>query len=235
MEKCTLKSIHEILEEMASNYKQKIPKDSHSDYQLDIEDLGKSFSIEIRPQNTVSISEKANPDAKINLMTNSNIIQKISHNEISALTALGRANISDSAPINFRTQEGITFSMELYYEIVEFIQRFFNYSYREKTFYGEEYSRNVHGAGAVPFFYDKGFRSAWFLIKKGEKLNEPGDTNPFPQSLIVIAGSGYGNLGGDRISIKKGEVYYIPPDTDHVLWTENESLEIIWLAWGQGA
>jgi mannose-6-phosphate isomerase-like protein (cupin superfamily) len=85
-------------------------------------------------------------------------------------------------------------------------------------------------------FYHPGFRSAWYLIKKGERLNEPGDTNPFPQGFIFISGEGFAKIGEETVPVRAGEAYYIPPGSDHVVWTESDQpLELIFLAWGEGA
>jgi mannose-6-phosphate isomerase-like protein (cupin superfamily) len=81
-----------------------------------------------------------------------------------------------------------------------------------------------------------GMRSAWYLLKKDERLNEPGDINPFPQAFIFISGEGFAKIGDKTIRTKAGESYYIPPNSDHVVWTESkESLVLIFLAWGEGA
>jgi len=86
----------------------------------------------------------------------------------------------------------------------------------------------------VTLYYHPGFRSAWYLLKKKDKLNEAGDTNPFPQAFIFIKGTGFATIGEKTIPVKAGESYYIPPSSDHVVWTESE-LVLIWLAWGKGA
>ena len=106
----------------------------------------------------------------------------------------------------------------------------------EQILLGEEYSRMVHGAHAIPLYYHPELRSAWYMVKKGERLNEPGDTNPFPQALIFISGEGVAKIGEKTIKVKADESYYIPPSSDHVVWTESdEPLVLIFLACGEGA
>ena len=113
---------------------------------------------------------------------------------------------------------------------------FFNTSKPEKIKLGEQYSRKVHGGHAIPLYYHPGFRSAWHMVKKGEQINEPGDVNPFPQAIVVINGKGYAKIGDQTVEINSNESYYIPPKSDHVIWTESEEpLVLIWLAWGEGA
>jgi mannose-6-phosphate isomerase-like protein (cupin superfamily) len=97
-------------------------------------------------------------------------------------------------------------------------------------------ARKVHGAYAIPMFYHSGFRSAWYQLDKGDKLNNEGDTNPFPQAFIIIEGQGYAKIGEIVQEVTAGKAYYIPPGSDHILWTEDESpLQLIYLAWGEKA
>ena len=43
-------------------------------------------------------------------------------------------------------------------------------------------------------------------------------------------------IGEKTIAINANETYFIPPNSDHVFWTdEEEPLVLIWLAWGEGA
>ena len=73
-------------------------------------------------------------------------------------------------------------------------------------------------------------------MKKGELLNEAGDTNPFPQAFIFISGEGFATIGDETVQVSGGESYYIPPGSDHIVWTESEDpLVLIWIAWGEGA
>jgi mannose-6-phosphate isomerase-like protein (cupin superfamily) len=152
------------------------------------------------------------------------------------MTAAAKTKISDYAPLNWKLPEGLKLTPEIMAKIYFFVQHFFNWRVPEKILLGEKYSRVVHGGHAVPLYYYPGLRSAWYLLRKGERLNEPGDTNPFPQAFIFIKGEGFAKIGDKTIEVKAGESYYIPPDSDHVVWTENdEPLVFIWLAWGKGA
>jgi mannose-6-phosphate isomerase-like protein (cupin superfamily) len=132
--------------------------------------------------------------------------------------------------------EDLEFTPEVRTELYTFLFHFFNPSVPERILLGEEYSRLVHGGHVVALYYHPEFRSAWYLLKKGEKLNKPGDTNPFPQAFIFIEGEGFAKIGDKTIKVKAGESYYIPPNSDHVVWTESDKpLILIFLAWGEGA
>ena len=74
------------------------------------------------------------------------------------------------------------------------------------------------------------------MVKRGQRLNEPGDTNPFPQAFVIISGAGFAKIGPDTVRVRANEAYYIPPLSDHVLWTlDDEPVVLIWMAWGEGA
>lgn len=119
---------------------------------------------------------------------------------------------------------------------LEFVQRCFYSTYPEKNDLNKSKSRQVHGAWTITMFYHPGFRSAWYQIEKGQSLNKPGDTNPFPQAFVLIPDHGYAKIGDVTLKVKANEAYYIPPNTDHVFWTEDGSpLKLIFLAWGEGA
>jgi len=74
------------------------------------------------------------------------------------------------------------------------------------------------------------------MLKKGERLNEPGDTNPFPQTFIFIEGEGFAKIGDQTVKVKAGESYYVSPNSDHIVWTNSkEPFVLIWVGWGEGA
>lgn len=116
------------------------------------------------------------------------------------------------------------------------IQYFFAPQQPHRYLLGVSHARKVHGGMSVGLYYYPGFRSSQYTVAKGVRLNEPGDTNPFPQAFVFISGSGFALIGSDTVRVKAGESYLIPAGTDHVVWNESdEPLVLIWLAWGPGA
>ncbi|MGB5191308.1 cupin domain-containing protein [Robiginitalea sp.] len=163
---------------------------------------------------------------------------KIFKGEMTAMTSMGQATSSDPIPLNFDIQKAITDNATNDFLFVA--QRFFNNTPYDLVKLGEEHARIVHGGLAIPIFYQRtegiGVRSAWYQINKGEQVNEPGDTNPFPQYFIITQGEGYAKIGNDTIVVKENEAYFIPPNSDHVFWNEGEEpIVYIFLAWGKGA
>jgi len=146
--------------------------------------------------------------------------------------------MSDSTPLDFDFHKPVTDNPMN--DFMFFVQRFFNPSPNDKVVLSKEKSRIVHGGHAIPLFYQKtdkmGVRSAWYQINKGQQVNEPDETNPFPQYFIITKGMGFARIGKDTLRVKENEAYYIAPEHDHVFWTDSEKpMEMIFLAWGEGA
>ena len=226
-------NVEEILQEMALNFQNKIDKDYTVVVQFIIQDAAWHVTVK---QGVATVKTGHHDHPHILFVTTVEALQAIYCGEMTALTAAGKAKASDAAPLDWKLPENVEFTPELLEKVYIFIQHFFTTRTLKKIVLGEQYSRLVHGGHAIPLFYHLGFRSVWYLLKKGEKLNEPGDTNPFPQGVIFVKGSGFAKIGDETIPVKAGEAYYIPPGSDHVVWTESDSpLVMIWLAWGKGA
>lgn len=228
--------IAHMLEDMAENYRHKVPGDFSLIVQFDLQPAGQAWHVVVEPGRRVTVGQGPHAQARFSLVTTEEMLRQIYEGQMTALTAAGRANISDPAPLDFKMGAGVEFTPQLYAEMLAFVQRFFHRSEPERILLGAEHSRLVHGGHAIPLYYHPGFRSAWYLLKKGERLNEPGDTNPFSQAFVFISGEGQAKIGEEVIEVKAGESYYIPPGSDHVVWTEkDEPLILLFLAWGKGA
>lgn len=188
--------------------------------------------------NQVSISDSISPDANFTFKASLKHYAKIYNKEITAFTSMGRESMADSTPLDFDFHKAIT--KQPMNDLLFFVQHFFTTSPHDKVILGKEHSKIVHGGHAIPLFYQKsndiGVRSAWYLVEKGQQINEIGDTNPFPQYFIIKQGQGFAKIGADTLRVKANEAYFIAPGADHVFWTEsNEPMELIFLAWGEGA
>lgn len=94
----------------------------------------------------------------------------------------------------------------------------------------------MHGAGACPLFYHHGLRSAYYCVTTDDILNEDGARDPMSQAFLVNAGTAAATVGDREIEVSPGDAIYIPPQSVHMLRTDGPGpLEIIWLAWGEGA
>ena len=226
----------QFLRDWAENFQQKVPVDYSLIVQFDIRPGPVTWHVVVEHGRPVQIAGGAHPNAQVIFYTTEETLQMIYEGKMTALTAAAKARMSDSAPLDLRLGEGVELTPALKAKLFFFVQSFFNRSTPERIPLAEEHARKVHGALAIPLYYHPGFRSAWYLVKRGERLNEPGDTNPFPQAFVFISGEGYAKIGEETIPVRAGEAYYIPPGSDHVVWTESDHpLELIFLAWGEGA
>jgi mannose-6-phosphate isomerase-like protein (cupin superfamily) len=231
-----MSDVGEMLEIMAEVFKTKIDEHYSMIVQFDITDKQESWHVIVEEGPKIRVGKGAHEEAGLFVSTTSDTLRLIHQGKMTAMTAGGKATGADHAPLDVRLAEGLEFTPEIRTRFYTFLQHFFNPTVPERILSGEEYSRMVHGGHAVVLYYHPGFRSAWYMVKKGEKLNEPRDTNPFPQAFILIEGEGFAKIGDKTVKVKAGESYYIPPDSDHVVWTESDKpLILIHLAWGEGA
>ena len=227
--------IHQILKEMTAIFDKKNPQ---IDLQIRLDilpDFG-SWSIIAAPGKTTTLKFASSESAQIIFKLQAETLQAIQVGKMTGLTAAGREKMSDKTPLDFELPAGQKMTPTLMSQMLAFIQRFFNPTQPEQIQLDKSHARLVHGAFAIPMFYHQGFRSAWYQLEKGQMLNGPGETNPFPQAFIFIAGSGYAKMCSQTLPVKAGHALYIPPETEHIIWTESDQpLQLIFLAWGEKA
>ncbi|WP_224484726.1 cupin domain-containing protein [Robertkochia aurantiaca] len=229
------------LKYMLEKWSESFIEKTDSTYQVSLSfylaDSSEVYQVEVK-NNVFEIIEGETDSYNISFSATKDHYNRIFRGDITAMTSMGQATSTDPIPLNFDIQSSVTGNTTN--DFLFIAQRFFNRYPYDLVRLGEEHARIVHGGLAIPIFYQKtddiGVRSAWYQINKGEQVNEPGDTNPFPQYFIITQGEGYAKIGRDTINVKKNEAYYIPPHHDHVFWNENEEpIVYIFLAWGKGA
>jgi mannose-6-phosphate isomerase-like protein (cupin superfamily) len=202
---------------------------------LEIEPGG-TWHVAVEPEGNVKLERGPHPGAAFTLRMSPETMQRIYEGSMTAFTAAAQATGADLAPLQVEVHGPAQELPHPKEAMLGFLQHFFTVGYPERIVLREENSRIVHGANVIPLYYGEGFRSAWYTVKQGQRLNEPGDTNPYPQAFVIISGKGRAKIGDTEVEVQAGESYFIPPDSDHVLWADNgEELVIIWLAWGEGA
>jgi mannose-6-phosphate isomerase-like protein (cupin superfamily) len=216
-------NVEYMLQAMGENFQNKIAEDFSLIVQLDVEPQGQSWHIIVEKGKHVTIGHGPHKHAQFIFTTTAETLRRIYEGKMSALTAAAKARASDPAPLDLKVADGVELTPEVKKQLFAFLQHFFNRSSPERVLLGEEHSRLVHGGHVIPLYYHPGFRSAWYLLKKGEQLNEPGDTNPFPQAFIFIAGEGWAKIGKETIQVKASESFYVPPGSDHVVWNESDN------------
>jgi len=236
-------SIEKMLAEFVNDYGQndQLPESPIAfGIQITGEEGGKwAVAIDAKSKDKVTLTKEFPSQPTFYVVTDAVTLRKIFNSEINALTAAGRARMSDKAPLDFELMEGFQPSMDFISDVmVPLVFHFFNRGKPEIIPFGEEYSRIVHGGQAVVFYYQTGLRTAWYKIKPGMFINKDLEdaTNPFPTLFIVTKGEGQGRLGDKTMSLREGMTVFIPAGMVHQIWTENaEGLEGIVIMFGKGA
>jgi mannose-6-phosphate isomerase-like protein (cupin superfamily) len=202
---------------------------------LEIEPGG-TWHVAVEPEGEVKLDRGPHPGAAFTLSMSLETMQRIYEGSMTAFTAAAQATGSDPAPLQLQVHEPAQDLPHPKEAMLGFLQHFFTLGRPERIILREENSRFVHGAHVIPLYYAEGFRSAWYKVKHGQRLNEPGDTNPYPQAFVIVSGKGRAKIGDTEVEVQAGESYFIPSNSDHVLWPDKgEELVIVWLAWGEGA
>ncbi len=229
-------SVEAMLREFATAYSEVAPTNLELAVGIEVSPPGESWYVSVSGDSGVNLSPGTHDAPAMIIRMSQETLGRIYHGSLTAFTAGAKASDAETAPLEVEFRLPAQGLADPKGALLGFIQHFFVRSRPERIPLAEEYSRVVHGAHAIPLYYATGFRSAWYKIEDGQHLNEPGDTNPFPQAFIVVSGQGRAKIGAAEAEVRAGESYYIPPGSDHVLWpVPGESLEVIWLAWGEGA
>lgn len=229
-------SIQEMLEEMVEIYAQKITEMIDLIVQFKLIPDGEDWFLRSKSGEQLKITGTCQEEPQIIFSFSEATLTKIYTGEMTGLTAMGRENMNDHTPLDFTLGNNVSMTPALMAKLLAFIQRFFNPSHPEKVKLEKSAARLVHGGWGIPMFYHSGFRSGWYQLDKGQNLNEPGDVNPFHQAFVIISGHGYAKISENSIKVSEGEAYYIPPQSDHVLWNDGpDPLCLIYLAWGENA
>ncbi len=229
-------SVGEILREFAAAYSEVAPTHVAFVVGIEISPAGDSWYVSVAGDSAVDLNSGVHDAPAMIVTMSQETLRRIHRGAMTAFTAAAKASDADTAPLEVEFRPPAEKLADPKGTLLGFIRQFFVRSRPERILLGDEYSRVLHGAHAIPLYYASGFRSAWYKIEDGQHLNEPGDTNPFPQAFVVVSGRGRAKIGDATVDVRGGESYYIPPGSDHVLWpTPGGSLVVIWFAWGEGA
>ena len=170
--------------------------------------------------------------------TDSVTLEKIFNGESNALTAMGKARESEAAPMEIEFTEGFAPDQDFFAGFIPLSFHFWTRGRPEVVSFGKEHSRVVHGANATVLYYQKGLRTAWFGIDKGQHINrdKTDQANPFPSLFVITRGKCEARIGGKRMRLTGGQSVFVPPDVSHEFWNESSELaELIVIMFGEGA
>jgi mannose-6-phosphate isomerase-like protein (cupin superfamily) len=171
-------------------------------------------------------------------VTDAETLGKIDRGEMNALTAMGKARSSDPAPMDITLTPGFQPGEDFIADLLPFAFHFWTRGFPETVRFGTDAGREVHGATMVVLYYQKGLRSAWGQVRKGQRVNaDPKDqVNPFPTLFIGLRGKALMRVGGVEKAVSAGQAVFVPPGTAHEAWNPfDEPAEFIILMFGDGA
>jgi len=166
------------------------------------------------------------------------VLAQLYRGEMSGITAAGKDDAGRGSPLEILPGSAVPEDaprMALA-PVFHFLTHFFNRGDPERVTTSRAAARDLHGAAMVGLFYHPGFRSAWYSIRGDEVLNGEGDTTTYPQAFVFVQGKARMRYGHRWIEVEAGETIYVPPGTLHAIASrDGGEVEIVWLAWGEGA
>jgi mannose-6-phosphate isomerase-like protein (cupin superfamily) len=171
-------------------------------------------------------------------VTDRAMLEKIGRGDMNALTAMGRARSTDPAPMDISFMPGFQPTEDIVAALLPFSFHFWTRGFPETVSFGPAAGREVHGATMVVLYYQKGLRSGWGQVRKGQRVNaDPRDqVNPFPTMFIGLRGRAMVKVGGVEKIVGQGQMVFVPPGTAHEAWNPfDEPAEFIILMFGDGA
>lgn len=169
---------------------------------------------------------------------NSETLAKLYRGDVHALTLAGKTQGSDFAPLDLSAMEGFQPPEWFSEKITRLLFHFWTRGKPEIVPFGRQETRVVHGVNMGAFYYQPGFRSAWFDMRPREHANEGEEdkSNPFPSIFIVVEGAVKGWIGDAEIILNAGEMVFVPAGEPHEFINESEeNAKGFLLMFGEGA
>lgn len=221
------------LKKMAENYSKIKPKEITGTINLHI---GTDSFICTMTDDKVTIQEGCEEQQLADFIMEADTFEKLKDGTWTAMTAAGREDMRQSAPLDFKLGPGQKLSAELMQMIYHIGTHFFALEYPQVIKFGPDHTRLVHGGHAAALAYGYGVRFAYYTISGDEQINSDEDTNPFYQLICVIGGKGTACVAGKEIPLEKGIAVSVPINATHTFRAaEGHRLEFFILMYGPGA
>ena len=165
-------------------------------------------------------------------------LRRIDRGEISELTASGKARGSEAAPCDVDPTPGFNPGDEFWRRFSPLRFHFWTRGTPEVVRFGEDHARVLHGSNAALLYYERGLRTVWMQVKKGQHVNESqqDQVNPFDSMFVITSGQCESRIGGVPRTLREGEMLIVPKDVSHEFWNDNdEPCEWLLVMFGPGA
>jgi len=233
------KKAEEILTRFVDSYRAKVTADEARIFGLQVQgEGGGEWHVLIDPGKNVFLRPGKSPKPTYYFTLDLSTLRKIDRGELNALTAMGKARSSDRTSMDIQMMEGSAPFSQVIGEILSTAFHFFTLGSPEIILFGEQYSRPIHGANMVLFYYEPGLRTAWGQIKKGMVINKDvkDQVNSFPTLVVAIRGRAKVKLGEKILTLEEGRALLIPAGISHQIWNdEDEPVECIIIMFGKNA
>jgi hypothetical protein len=200
---------------------------------------GGSYHVTIPPDGPAALADGI-PDSGYDVVFTTEIgfLRRLDRGELNALTALGRARMSDPTPLDFRFPPGFQSTPETQSRLLRLTFHFWNRAWPEAIPFGDGLTRSIHGANSAVFYYQRGIRTGWYQVEPGMHINrdEAEQTNPFPSLFIMTRGRIQARLGGTLLELEEGHAVLVPAGMTHEFWAEEGQYgEFVLVMFGEGA
>lgn len=221
------------LSKMAANYSLVKPKDFSGIVNFCI---GQNKFICTMTEDSVKIEEGYSDQQLLDFLMEPETFEKLKNGTWTALTAAGREDMRQSAPLDFKLGAAQKLSAEILHLTYHLGTHFFTLEYPQVIRFGPDNTRLVHGGNAAALAYGYGVRFAYYTITGDEQINREEDKNPFYQLVCIINGRGTAWVAGKEILLEKGIAIYVPINETHIFRAaEGHHLELFILMYGPGA
>ena len=231
-------SVSEIIKEYVEAYKSS-PTSGEYQYSFGIRIKNHSdWFIKRVSGNDISLQEGFPDKPFIYYILDEETLNDIYNSRLNALTAMGKAKGIDTAPMDIEFHNGFKPDNDFFNKFIPFSFQFWTRGQPKIVSFGSEYSRLIHGGNATALYYQKGLRTAWYQIEKGQHINrdESDQSNPFPSLFVFIKGKAMGCIGGEKTEFNQGQSVFVPENVTHEFWNEeNNPAEFILIMFGKNA
>jgi hypothetical protein len=201
-------------------------------------DPGGEWFLAPRAGGEVDLKPGRAPDPGFTCELDAETFGQLFRGEISGMTAAGKGTGEEASPLEILPGSAVQENAPRasLAPVFHFITHFWNGRDPEIIALGREHSRPLSGAAIVGLFYHPGFRSAWYAVRGKESLNGEGDSSPYPQAYVILRGRARIQIDRRSIEVPAGEAIYVPPAAKHAVQSQDGGeVELLWLAWGEGA
>lgn len=200
---------------------------------------GGEYHVVIPPLGTVELADGI-PAEGYDVVFTSDIdfLRRLDRGELNAMTAIGRARMSDPTPLDFRFPPDFRLTADAQGRLLRLAFHFWNREWPEVIPFGDGMTRVVHGGNTAIFYYQQGLRTSWYQLEPGMHINrdEAEQANPFPSLFIMTRGRIQARLDGSLMELEEGFAVLVPAGMTHEFWAEEGQYgEFMLIMFGQGA